>query len=252
MNTAAAAPAHSNGRRQPTFIVAPLSGVVIVQGFNGRSELRGALSRELISGTPDMTASAIRAEARQAGLDLAATPIPSCSVAGQKIDTGDKAKCFASYMRVHALEATGGQVFSQMGRYLDKGGKATSDLTKAAVDPTTGKPVTSGARDVWIQLNALATGLNMSYLVEQIGGHQAPSLASPRWVFRARGASGARTVPHAGPRSARARGSPRGDARSRAHRFGSARRATACGKHTDGASQRAERAPRGRRRRAMR
>jgi len=55
-----------------------------------------------------------------------------------------------------------------MGRYLDKGGKA-SDPTKAAVDPTTAKPVTNGARDVWIQLNALATGLNISYLVEQIG-----------------------------------------------------------------------------------
>ena len=32
-------------------------------------------------------------------------------------------------MRIHTLEATGGLTYSQMGRYLDKNGKATNDVT---------------------------------------------------------------------------------------------------------------------------
>jgi hypothetical protein len=29
-------------------------------------------------------------------------------VAGESVDTGSEAKCFADYMRIHALESTGG------------------------------------------------------------------------------------------------------------------------------------------------
>ena len=53
--------------------------------------------------TPALTAKAIK----EAGLrDVSA---PTCSVAGEAIDTGPEAKCFADYMRIHALEATGGR-----------------------------------------------------------------------------------------------------------------------------------------------
>jgi hypothetical protein len=38
-------------------------------------------------------------------------------------------------MRIHALEATGGQTYAQMGRFLDAKGNPTSDETKAAKDP---------------------------------------------------------------------------------------------------------------------
>lgn len=32
--------------------------------------------------------------------------LPTCSVAGQKVDSGSRARCFASYMRIHTLEAS--------------------------------------------------------------------------------------------------------------------------------------------------
>ena len=52
------------------------------------------------------------------GTGLASVSLPTCSVANQDIDTGGRARCFASYIRIHALEATGGRTYSQMGQYL--------------------------------------------------------------------------------------------------------------------------------------
>src|SRR5215212_7999243 len=90
------------------------------------------------------------------------------AVAGQKIDSGAKAKAFAGYMRIHALEATGGQVYSQMDRFLDSSGKPTSDEAAAAKDPKTGKPVENGARNLWVTETALSTALNTSYFAENV------------------------------------------------------------------------------------
>ena len=78
------------------------------------------------------------------------------------------AKCFASYMRIHALEASGGLTYAQLGRYLDKAGKPTDDATKAAVNPATGRPVDNPVRNTWVTETALATGLNMSYFAQQV------------------------------------------------------------------------------------
>src|SRR5581483_5081374 len=77
--------------------------VAIVMGFNGRSTVRDNLKLEAIVGSPDMTPAAIKQEAADAKLP-ASTPLPTCSVANQTVDTGDKARCFAQYMRIHALE----------------------------------------------------------------------------------------------------------------------------------------------------
>src|SRR3954466_163055 len=82
----------------------------LVMGVSGRDTVRTSINKEAIVGTPDMTPTAIAAEAKKAGLKN--VDIPSMSVAGQKIDSGAKAKAFAGYMRIHALEATGGQVYS--------------------------------------------------------------------------------------------------------------------------------------------
>src|ERR1051326_4225068 len=84
-------------------------------GFSGRSEVNSDVKREAIVGSPDMTPSAIKQEAAQAGLKNIS--LPSCNVADEAITTGDEAKCFASYMRIHTLEATGGYTYSQMGRF---------------------------------------------------------------------------------------------------------------------------------------
>src|ERR1041385_3396124 len=87
----------------------------IVIATNGRSEVRSDIKREAVVGTPDMSPQAIKAEAAKAGLKDVS--LPSCSVANKAIDTGSKAKCFASYMRVHTLEATGGKTYAQLPRY---------------------------------------------------------------------------------------------------------------------------------------
>lgn len=149
----------------------------IVMSVNGRSTVRDSLQREYIVGTPDMTPAAIKAEAVKAGLKLDTLQLPTKAVAGKSIDTGSLAREFAGYMRIHALEATGGLTFSQMGRYAAKpgvpakytDGRGGTNLTQYAVtDAQTGQPVANGLRDTWIQETALTTALNTSYLAEQM------------------------------------------------------------------------------------
>jgi len=138
----------------------------MVTGLNGRTTVHDNLGLEQITGSPDMTPNAVAAEAKEAGLKGVA--LPTCSVANQAIDTGSEARCFASYIRVHALEATGGRTYSQMGQYLTAGGKETSDKAAAGKDPKTGQPLPNGARNVWVTATALTTALNTSYFAESV------------------------------------------------------------------------------------
>ena len=131
-------------------------------------QVRNALSAEKIVGSPDMTPTAITAEAKDAGLNLASLNIPNQAVAGKTIDTGSEAQAFAGYMRIHALEASGGQVYAEMGRFLDANGKATNDEALAAKDPT-GQPVQNQARNLWVTETALTTALNTSFFAERVG-----------------------------------------------------------------------------------
>jgi hypothetical protein len=133
------------------------------------------LKQQQITGTPDMKPSAITAEVNKAGLKNVS--IPSCDVAGKAITTGSTARCFAQYMNIHALLATGGFVYSQMGIYEAKPGTPKSQLepgggtnstTYAQTDLKTGQPVQNGARNVWVTETALSTALNTSYLASQI------------------------------------------------------------------------------------
>ena len=59
----------------------------IVMGVNGRSTVRDSLKLEQIVGSPDMTPSAIAAEAKKAGLP-ASIALPTVDVAGKAINTG--------------------------------------------------------------------------------------------------------------------------------------------------------------------
>jgi hypothetical protein len=115
-----------------------------------------------------MTPTLISAEAKDAGLNVATLDIPSQAVAGKTIDTGSEAQAFAGYMRIHALEASGGQVYAEMGRFLDKNGKATNDEALAAKD-STGQPVPNQDRNLWVTETALATALNTSFFAERVG-----------------------------------------------------------------------------------
>ena len=143
--------------------------------INGHNTVKTELKQQKITGTPDMTPQAIQAEGAKAGLKDVS--YPTCDVAGQAIDTGSKARCFAQYMNIHALEATGGYVYSQMGIYTAKPGTPKAQLEPgggtdnpayAQVDPKTGQPVQNAARNVWVTETALSTALNVSYMATQI------------------------------------------------------------------------------------
>jgi hypothetical protein len=138
----------------------------LVMGLDGRGTVRDNLKREQIVGTPDMSPSAIKAELAKAGLKN--IDVPSSSVAGATINTPSEARTFAEYMRLHTLMATGGQVYAEMGRYLDKAGKPTNDQTKAAIDPKTKKPVENGARNIWVNETALSTALNTTFFADRV------------------------------------------------------------------------------------
>ena len=146
------------------LIVFGVASMII--GANGRSTVRDNLAAEKIVGSDDMTPTAIAAAAKEAGLKNIV--VPSCSVAGKAVDNGANARCFAQYMRIHALEATGGLVYSEMGQYLDASGKPTSDKAAAAIDPATKKPVPNAARNTWVTETALGTALNTSYFAENV------------------------------------------------------------------------------------
>jgi hypothetical protein len=149
----------------------------IVMGVNGRSTVQDSLKQEYIVGSPDMTPTSIKAEAKEAGLNLATLSLPSVSVAGKAIDNGTKARAFANYMRIHALEASGGLTYSQMGRFVAKPGTpakltdghgATNDEKYALVDPKTQRSLDNGARNLWVTETALSTALNASYMAESL------------------------------------------------------------------------------------
>jgi len=139
--------------------------VAIAMGANGRSTVRDNLAQENIVGSPDMTPPLIAVAAKEAGLTNVS--LPTCSVAGVTVKTGAQARCFASYMRIHGLEASGGQTFSEMARYATTDGKGTNDKT-AAVKSSSGQPLDNPARAVWISETAFSTALNVSYMAEQL------------------------------------------------------------------------------------
>ena len=138
----------------------------IGMGLNARSTVNNTLSQEQIVGTPDMTPTAIKAEAKQAGLNVSDLSFPTTPVAGQAINNGARAHAFAGYMRIHALEATGGLTYAQMPRYATADGKGTNDPAQAV--KVNGQPQDNGARQVWVTETALGTALQSSYMASQL------------------------------------------------------------------------------------
>jgi hypothetical protein len=165
----------------------------IVMGVDGRSTVNSSLKQEQIYGSGDMTPTAIAGEVaaakaaqgklvaklQAAGVKTIPSSIetPGCSVAGKLVNSGDRARCFASYMRIHTFGATSGLTYSQMGRYVAKPGAplkatdglgATNDSKYALVDAKTQQPVSNGRRDIWVTYTALTTALNSSYMADQL------------------------------------------------------------------------------------
>ena len=158
------------------IILVAFGVAAIVLGVNGKNTVASELKQQQIVGTPDMTPAGIKPEAQAA--KLTNVKLPTCSVAGKAVNSGARARCFAEYMRIHSLEATGGVVYAQMGQYEAKAGTpkaqltpdgATSNAAYAVLDPTSHQPVANAARNVWITETALTTALNTSYMASQLG-----------------------------------------------------------------------------------
>jgi hypothetical protein len=142
--------------------------VAIAMGIDGRSTVRDSLKQEQIVGSEDMTPALIKQGAMEAGLP-ATIDIPTLAVAGETIDTGEEARAFAQYLRIHALESSGGYVYAQMGRFMAANGdpKGTSDEA-LALKGEDGKPIPNASRNTWVTATALSTALNVSYMAEQL------------------------------------------------------------------------------------
>lgn len=122
----------------------------IYMGVNGRAVVRDSIADQQITATPDA------AEITNGKLEP-----------GQPIKTGADARAFADVMEFHALEATEGQRYAEMGRFLTPSGEQTSDEAEAAKTPD-GRPVENGLRNLWVTETALTTALNMAYMAEQL------------------------------------------------------------------------------------
>jgi hypothetical protein len=142
--------------------------VAIAMGVDGRSTVRDGLRQEQIVGSEDMTPALIKQGAMEAGLPPT-IEIPTLAVAGETIDTGEEARAFAQYLRIHALESSDGYVYAQMGRFMAANGdpKGTSDEA-LALKGDDGKPVPNASRNTWVTATALSTALNVSYMAEQL------------------------------------------------------------------------------------
>lgn len=130
------------------ILIALGAGTAVV-GTLGFLEVRDTIRQENITATPD---------AAEIGVSLEP---------GQPITTGAEAKEFATIIRTHALQATDGRTFAEMGRFLTPEGEETSDASAAATDDQ-GRPVENPRRNLWVTATALTTALNAAFLAEQI------------------------------------------------------------------------------------
>ena len=151
--------------------------VAIIMGFSGRATVADSLKQEKIVGSADMTPALIAKEAKEAGLDERRQPADCCRCR-RGDQHGPRARAFASYMRIHALEATGGYTYAQMGRFQAKPdapkaqlavGGGTDNPQFALIDTATKQPVANGVRNLWVTETALTTALNTSYMADRLG-----------------------------------------------------------------------------------
>jgi hypothetical protein len=128
----------------------------IYMGVDGQSTVRDSIKQEqIVFGAAD---------------DPAVAKFAS-QWADEQVTTGGQARAFAQIMREHALEASGGLTYAQMGRFVsadDPESPAGTSDEAAALKDEDGNPVPNAARNTWVTATALSTALNMSYMAEQL------------------------------------------------------------------------------------
>ena len=140
---------------------------MVVVAVVGRTEVGDRLADEKIVGTPDMTPALTQQAVEEAGL-TDVIEVPDCSIADQEVDTGSEAECFARYMRVHALESTGGKVYAEMPRAVFKNTGKPVPEEKASAALADGTAIDNPERQIWVTETSLATALDTSFFAQGV------------------------------------------------------------------------------------
>jgi len=115
----------------------------LVQGFDAKASVRDQLVAQNITTPPD-------------------ADIPNVLV-----QDAETAHAMANIIGHHALEATGGKTYAEMGRFLTPDGGDTSDEAAALKDEN-GNPVANPLRNVAFQASALQSMLHSAHLAFEV------------------------------------------------------------------------------------
>lgn len=139
-----------------SVVLIVFGAAALYMGIDGRSTVQDSLKQEQIFFS-DASDPAVAKHAKQ--------------WAGEQVTTGEQARAFATVMREHTLESTGGLTYAQMGRFQSAANpsdpEGTNDEAAAAKGPD-GQPIANGARNIWVTETALTTALNTSYMAAQL------------------------------------------------------------------------------------
>ena len=152
-------------------ILIAFGAVSIWMGANGLGTVKDNLKQEVITASSDMNPAAIQQAWAESGVTVPVN-LPTCSLTtDQLVSNGSQARCFAQYMRIHALESSNGLTYSQMGRFVaaaDPTNPAGTSDSAAALKDADGNPVANAARNTWVTETALTTALNVSFFAENV------------------------------------------------------------------------------------
>jgi hypothetical protein len=104
-----------------------------------------------------------KAQVRAELLDQNIMTPEDASIPNARVQDAATAHAMAEIIGVHAMEATGGRTYAEMGRFLAADGGDTSDETAALLDEE-GNPVPNPLRNVAFQASALQTSLHTSHM----------------------------------------------------------------------------------------
>ena len=90
------------------------------------------------------------------------------SIPNTRVDDVATARSMSDIIDVHALEATDGRTYSEMGRFLATDGGDTDDVA-LAVTGADGKPVSNPLRNTAFQASSLRTSLYTSVMAFEVG-----------------------------------------------------------------------------------
>jgi hypothetical protein len=104
-----------------------------------------------------------REQVREQLLAQNITTPPDAEIPNAQVEDAATAHAMANIIGVHASEATGGETYAEMGRFLTPDGGATSDEAEALKDEA-GNPVANPLRNVAFQASTLQTSLHTAHM----------------------------------------------------------------------------------------